>query len=63
MTDHLERAVTILCDTVYPCDMNRGLLTGLLRRVVKATAMVKHDNTRPCRKTGGPNCTFEISWL
>jgi hypothetical protein len=52
-----------ICDTVYPCDMNRGLMSGLLRGVAQASAMVKHDNTRPCRKTGGATCTFEISWL
>jgi hypothetical protein len=57
-----QNLVTCVCDTVYPCDMDRGLLTGLARRA-RQDVLVKHDNTQPCRKTGGANCTFVITWL
>jgi hypothetical protein len=56
-----KQKITSVCDNPYPCDLDRGLLTGLLQRFERF-GRVTHDDRLPCRKSGGASCTYSISW-
>jgi hypothetical protein len=55
-----RRIVTVV-DTLYPCDFDRGILTGVAIRF-DARAEVAHDPRAACRRTGGQDCTYIITW-
>jgi len=58
--DDQHRALIIM-ETPYPCEFDRGLVTALAARFEPMTRTV-HDNDAPCRKKGGPSCTYVITW-
>jgi len=51
---------TITTDAPYPCDCDRGILTGFARRFERQS-FVEHG-PGPCRKNGDATCTYHISW-
>jgi hypothetical protein len=54
-------ALSMVCDNPYPCELDRGIVTGLARELSK-TALVVHDAAQPCRKTGADRCIYRVSW-
>jgi hypothetical protein len=56
-----ERKITCVCDNPYPCDFDRGLITGFAQRFERQ-ARINHDDRAPCRKTGGDSCTYVVTW-
>lgn len=60
MTDG-EQRFTVVCDNPYPCELDRGILTGMALRF-EPLARVSHDNAAECRKKGGQSCTYVVSW-
>jgi hypothetical protein len=56
-----ESRGTIVCENPYPCELDRGIVTGFATRF-EPTARVTHDNTAPCRKKGANSCTYVVSW-
>jgi hypothetical protein len=56
-----QRRIISLCATPYPCAFDMGLLLALSRRYERGVR-VTHDESKPCRKHGGPHCTYVISW-
>ncbi len=56
-----KQKIVSVCDDPYPCDLDRGLLTGFAQRFERF-ARVAHDDRAPCRKTGGANCTYVVTW-
>ena len=60
-----ENTGTILCNTPYPCDFDRGLVEGIARRFRPDGAWnvtVRHDGSAPCRKRGDDGCGFVVAW-
>lgn len=55
------RRIVSVVDGVYPCELDRGILTGVAIRF-DARAEVVHDPTAPCRRAGGQDCTYIVSW-
>jgi hypothetical protein len=55
-----KRIVTV-CDTPYPCDFDRGLITAMALRF-ENDAKTIHDNNAPCRKKGADSCTYVTWW-
>jgi hypothetical protein len=49
------------CTNLYPCPFDLHLLQAMAQRF-ESTATVTHDTTRPCRKRGGPSCTYIVKW-
>ncbi len=50
---------------VSPCAYDQGILEGVGRRWKPAEIMdivVRHDDSRPCRKKGGKSCDYIVSW-
>ena len=54
-------SLSMVSNTVYPCELDRGVVTGLSRELSK-TALVVHDATQPCRKLGADRCVYKVSW-
>jgi hypothetical protein len=49
----------------YCCTFDRGVLEGFAKRFRPmgiTDALVRHDDTQPCRKTGADSCTYVITW-
>jgi hypothetical protein len=51
--------IVMRCDAPIPCDLDRGLLQGLVRRV-SASAWVEHDDRAPCRTLGAQSCNYVV---
>lgn len=49
------------CRNPYPCAFDLGIITAMATRF-QGQAIVTHDPSKPCRKTGADSCTYVISW-
>jgi len=49
------------CQTPYPCEFDRGIIFAMSQKFTP-TAVVYHDDSKPCRKDGAAYCTYLISW-
>jgi hypothetical protein len=56
-----EKCIVMVCDNPYPCDFDRGLVTGLASRF-QPQSNTRHDNDAPCRKKGAESCTYIVRW-
>lgn len=59
-----ERAGKMVCYTPYPCPFDHGLIEAIATKFAPpgGRVHVKHDESQPCRVTGGETCTYQISW-
>jgi hypothetical protein len=55
------RSGVMVCNTPYPSDFDRGIVTGVARRF-RAHATVVMDESQPSRKRGGESCTYLVAW-
>jgi hypothetical protein len=55
------RAGVMVCDTPYPSEFDRGVVTGVARRF-RPDANVVIDESKPSRKRGGDSCSYLVSW-
>ena len=55
---------TLVCANPYPCDFDRGIIVAMARRFGPkgGNVQVTHDDTKPCRKSGGESCTYHVGW-
>lgn len=56
-----ENKIIMICENPYPCAFDRGIISALALRF-KPEALILHDDTKACRKTGSDSCTFIITW-
>jgi hypothetical protein len=56
-----DRALRVTRGGRWPCDFDRGLLTGLALRL-DPSAVVGHLGSDPCRKDGAPACKYLVTW-
>lgn len=57
--------VTMISSNHYCCAFDRGVLEGFAKRFRPAgiaDAVVRHEDSQPCRKNGADSCTYVISW-
>jgi len=55
----------IVCDNPYPCDFDRGIIDALAQKFKPKNSvmtLVKHDDTKGCRKNGDKSCTYIVTW-
>ncbi len=59
-----ERCAKMVCNNPYPCDFDHGIIHAMALRFMGGGSFPKvvHDDTQPCRKTGGESCTYLITW-
>ncbi len=55
-----ENRMTVVCETPYPCDIDRGILLGFALRF-EPQAFVEHA-PETCRKRGSASCAYVIGW-
>jgi hypothetical protein len=56
----------MVCANPYPCAFDRGVIEGFAERFKPPQCLdvvVRHDDSRPCRRSGGDSCTYVISWI
>ncbi len=54
----------VTASTPFPCSLTRGYLEGFAQRFKKGEikeVILRHDETRPCRREGAETCTYIIS--
>jgi hypothetical protein len=56
-----KKEIVCRCENPYPCEFDRGIITAMARRFEKA-AVVRHDDTKPCRQRGAESCTYHVTW-
>lgn len=56
-----EKKITIVCDTPYPCPLERGIIAGVAGQF-EPRAIVAHLAEETCRMKGGDACTYIVSW-
>ncbi|AKJ06098.1 hypothetical protein ATI61_110155 [Archangium gephyra] len=57
-----KKQIICECNNPYPCPFDLHLLQAMAQRF-EVTATVAHDTTKPCRKQGGPSCTYIVKWV
>jgi hypothetical protein len=53
--------IVMQCETPYPCDFERGIVSGFATRF-QPDAKTVHDAEAPCRKKGANSCTYVVWW-
>jgi hypothetical protein len=59
------RRTRMECPNPYPCLFDQGTIDGFGKRFKPAGCIdliVRHDDTRPCRRQGAESCTYLVSW-
>lgn len=56
-----DRRIVIVCETPYPSEYDRGIISGSARRF-RPAAEVTLDETKPTRKRGADSCTYLVRW-
>jgi hypothetical protein len=63
---HAMNKALMVCANPYPCAFDRGVIEGFAQRFKPPQCLdvvVRHDDSRPCRRQGGDSCTYIISWM
>jgi len=58
------KSASVDCPNPYPCEFDRGIIESMAKKFKPAGSfvMVKHDDTKPCRKKGGESCSYLVQW-
>ena len=56
-----ENKIIMNCRNPYQCDFDRGIISAQALRF-EPNAIIKHDDTKECRKLGAESCTYIITW-
>ena len=59
------RKAKMECGNPYGCHFDYGLIEGFAKRFKPhgcKEVIVQHDDSKPCRKTGGDSCTYILTW-
>lgn len=56
------KEVIMRTENPYPCDLDRGLVTGVAKRFAQH-AFVLHDDNMSCRKRGQQACSYVVRWM
>jgi hypothetical protein len=56
-----KNMILSVCNNPYPCDFDIGILTCMSQKY-QPKAVVKHDDSKPCRKNGHDSCTYIIAY-
>lgn len=56
-----EHTAVMVCNTPYPSEFDRGIITAMGRRF-RPLLQVQLDTTQPTRAQGADSCTYIITW-
>ncbi len=55
----------MVCPNPYGCSFDKGVVEGFVARFStdgSGGALVRHDDSQPCRHKGGDSCTYLVAW-
>lgn len=55
------RQATITTGTPYPCDFDRGVISGFFQHLLRLRPTVEAVEGTPCKARGGETCTYEVT--
>ena len=55
------RAATITTGTPYPCDFDRGVISGFFQHLLRLRPQVEAVTGEPCKAKGGETCTYAVT--
>ncbi len=61
-TETGENSVTIISNTPFPCDFDRGIIVAMANKFRGATRITVEHEPGSCRKSGQPKCFYRIDW-
>lgn len=50
----------IVTGTPYPCDFDRGVITGFFQKLLASAVTVQRREDAPCKAHGGETCTYHV---
>ena len=59
------KSAKIICNNPYPCDFDLGIIESMAKKFKPADSvfvMASHDASSGCRKNGGNECVYKITW-
>jgi hypothetical protein len=56
-----EKKAVMVCSSPYPCAYDRGIVTEFAQHY-QGNAVVRHDDSAGCRKTGADACKYIVTW-
>ena len=59
-TLHGDRNATIVTGTPYPCDFDRGVISGFFHKLLSTRIVVDKDLDLDCKAKGGETCTYKV---
>jgi hypothetical protein len=55
------RTGTIVTGTPYPCDFDRGVISGFFQKLLSTRIIVEPQDGAPCKARGGETCTYAVT--
>jgi hypothetical protein len=55
------RNATITTGTPYPCDFDRGVISGFFQKLLATRVTVEPMEGAPCKARGGETCTYGVT--
>lgn len=55
------RTGTIVTGTPYPCDFDRGVISGFFQKLLATRIHVEPQSGAPCKARGGETCTYTVT--
>lgn len=65
IVDRSDYKISIVCDTPYPSDFDRGIITAMARIVTPEDTLivrVMHDDNAECKHKSAESCTYNLTW-
>ncbi|MCP4136304.1 MAG: hypothetical protein GY754_35365 [bacterium] len=56
-----KNRIISVCDTPYPCEFDKGIITAMARKF-RVNITVEKDDSQACRKNGNNSCTYIVEW-
>jgi hypothetical protein len=57
---HSDTRADITSGTPYPCDFDRGVITGFFQSLLSTRVGVQRLSGTPCKAEGADTCTYEV---
>ena len=55
------RTAIIVTGTPYPCDFDRGVISGFFQKLLATRINVDVQDSQPCKARGGETCTYTVT--
>lgn len=58
-----DREAVMTCENPYPCEFDRGLITGVVQKFGSEGTLVQvEEESDACRSEGGERCVYRVAW-